>query len=228
MGVVGHGGHAVGHQTAEAGAAVGGGDDDLRPQRPELLCQEDLGFPVETQHRGDALTLCGQPLGEAVQRRDAHAAAHQQGVFPAAGHIVTVAKTCQHIQFRAGSHARHGLGAVAQDFINKRQFSIGPVAHGDGTAEEKARELQIHELAGGGDGRGVPRQPQTVDPIGQPCVFSHRQGCLLHNHSPFSRRSASYQTAVSPAAVSRQRPWTSHPVKGVALPMERKSAGSIR
>ena len=83
-------------------------------------------FPVEAQHGGDALALCGQPLGKAVQRRDPHAAAHQQRVFPAAGHVKAVAKARQHIQLRADSHARHGLGAVAQDFINKRQFSVRP------------------------------------------------------------------------------------------------------
>ena len=71
-------------------------------------------FRLKPSTAVDALTLCGQPLGKAVQRRDAHAAAHQQGVFPTAGHVVAVAKTCQHIQLRAGSHARHGLGAVAR------------------------------------------------------------------------------------------------------------------
>ena len=58
------------------------------------------------------------------------------------------------------------------DFINKRQFSIGPVAHGDGTAEEKPAELQVHELARRGDGRGVPRQPQTVRYPSASLVFS--------------------------------------------------------
>ena len=144
---------------------------------------------LKPQHRGDALSLCGQPLGKAVQRRDAHAAAHQQGVFPAAGHIVTVAKARQHIQLRAGSHARHGLGAVAQDFINKRQFSVLPVAHGDGTAEEKAGELQIHELAGGGDGRGGP--PPAAD------GRSHRPALCFQSPSRlFASQSFSFQQTV--------------------------------
>ena len=34
---VSRGGHAVGHKAAETDAAVGGGDDDLRTQRPKFL-----------------------------------------------------------------------------------------------------------------------------------------------------------------------------------------------
>ena len=115
--------------------------------------------------------MCGQPLGKAIQRRDTHAAAHQQGVFPAAGQVKAVAKARQHIQRRADSHARHGLGAMAQNLINQGHFPVLPIAHGDGAAEEKAGELQIHELPRCGDGRGVPRQPQTVDAVCQPGIF---------------------------------------------------------
>ena len=86
------------------------------------------------------------------------------------GQIVAVAETGEDVQFGAGSHFAHLLGARANHLVDNGQGFGIVVADGNGTAQELAGQLNIHKLAGCGDGGGIALQNHFIDRIRQRSV----------------------------------------------------------
>src|SRR5699024_7843929 len=129
------------------------------------------------------------------------------------------AQARQHVQLLPGGHAAHLLGTLAHHLVDNDQLFPIPVAHGDGPPEEQPLQLDIDELARGGDGSGIPQKGHL------PHV--RRQGPVMSDGiSPLLHASSSCHTISPPTMVSRQRPESRHPAKGVARPMVANSEGS--
>ena len=85
-----------------AQAAVLRGHHQAAAQLAEFLQVKGVSAGAESQSHCGGDARLQHPLGQAVQGRDADAAAQQDGVGPALCQIKAVAETRQHIQLCAG------------------------------------------------------------------------------------------------------------------------------
>ena len=144
------------------------GYEEAAAQGGELLQVERILGGAEAQRHSGGLSGVPHSLSQAVERGDADAAAGQDGMVPGPGGIKAVAQAAEHVQFRAGDAAHQLPGAVAHHLDQQHQCLIGPVADGDGAAEQmllsaldmdKLTHLglpgQLPRLQGQGDGVGV-------------------------------------------------------------------------
>ena len=125
----------------------------------------------------------------APQVGDADAAAGQDGVFTGKAHIKAVAKATQNVQLCAGHAAHEFFGALAHHLDQQHQGVVGPVADGDGAAQEFSGQFDVHELARRRDGGGVAGEDQLVGILRQlPGVF-HGKERFFHKASSWVFRS---------------------------------------
>ena len=178
---------AVGDKAPGAQAPVLRGHGEGAAQSGEFLQIEGVFGGAEAQgHRGGD-TGIQHPPGQAVEGSNADAAAGQYRVGAGLGEVEAVAQAGEHVQLRAG-HAAHQLpGALAYHLHQQHQGAVfGPVADGDGAAEEFPGQLEIDELSRRGDGGGIAGEHHFIGVRRQlPGVFQSKPG-FFHHMSSFS------------------------------------------
>ena len=136
----------IGDEASHAARTVRRSDRHIDAERLELLGIEDFRSRIETEHHRHPTSFGQQPLGQVVERRHPHAAAHQQRPFGFHGGRETVSQSGQHIELPARRHTGHLRGTFADYLINKRYRMPVVIAHRNGSAEKPARQLDVHEL----------------------------------------------------------------------------------
>ena len=175
----------VGHETPHALRPVGRRHHDAAAQLRELVAVEDLRRRVEAQHDRDLAAVGQKPFGEIVERRDAHAAAHEQLAAAALRHVEAVAQPCEQVEPHAGPQAGHERRPLAHDFIDQRDRPFVPVADRDRAAQVAPVEFDVDELSGRRDPLRVAFERHAPYGRRQPFVGAKRVDCfLVHNSVP--------------------------------------------
>ena len=171
---------AVGDKTLGTHGTILGCNQQTAAQLGELFQIESILCGAETQRNGGVLSAFQHSLCQTVQGSNTDAAAGQNGMFAGDVHVEAVAESGQHIQFLTGNAADQIVGAHTNHLDQHHQGLIGPVADGDGAAQEMTGHVDVHELTGCGDGRSIAGEDHLIGIGSQlPGVF-HGKERLFH------------------------------------------------
>ena len=172
--------HPIGHPSADAEAAVHGGDAGGQAQAEKVVQQNEILLPGKAQdHMGPQLS-CQKLPRQTKQGRYPAAPADEQGTLPGQSQVEAVSQAGEHVQLRAGLQGAEKLRPLAHLLHDQGEVVLVPVADGEGAAQEEARERQGHELPRPFDAGAVPLQAQAAEARVQLFVFDEFKNGLFH------------------------------------------------
>ena len=183
----------------------------------ELALEEHLPGRAEAERRRGPCAELGKLPREVEHRRHAAAPAEQEGRLAALREVKAVAEPGQQLELRAGLEAEQLLRAPASELDDDGQLIPLAAADGEGPPQEEAGHRRLDE----------PTRPARALCVAAQTHHAHARrgelGLRKLEHHLFQARHTSRPLQI----LSTQRPRTSRPAKGVALPFEAKAAGSI-